>query len=387
VKLLSLQEPLGEAKLWLSVEVPPGYSSVSSASPEWQGGSVLYGVDLPKSFTSYMSGQEKLSGSLSKFGFMVPQIIFFIMAIVYAGTHGSFSSYRRGIFLASVFLLLYIIITFNMLPGLRAGTMQVGQSLGDGMDTAIVVISIVIYTGMAALTYFAAVGGDGLWKSMGRKLWPRWQEPGYGNIVLRSMRIGYFLAFILLGAQSIILLTLEKSLGSFASSDATQSVYNMSIPWILPILAWCAGISEELQNRLFGIAVFRSWLVGGARKLLGRDPSRRTVIVLTTVAMLPPGVLWAMGHVGYAVYPVYTRVIELTIMSFLFGWFMLRFGIITVIFAHVTLDAVLMGMQLMFDGLPGDLFSGLFALIMPGLAGILIWWLHGVIRGRRALAS
>jgi hypothetical protein len=90
-----------------------------------------------------------------------------------------------------------------------------------------------------------------------------------------------------------------------------------------------------------------------------------------------------MGHVSYAIYPVYTRLIELILMAMLFGWFMLRFGIMTVIFAHVTLDAILMSTQMMFDGLPGDFIGGIFSLFMPGIVGIIIWWLHGVMRGSR----
>lgn len=383
-KFASREAGIGESRLWLKVEVPEGFSVLSSSFPTWIGGSVTYGVDLPSSFTAYMKDQENLSAKLSIFGFIVPQIILFIIAIVYAGTHGKYSSYRRGIFLSVLFFVLYAGLTFNMLPGLRAGTWETGASLGDSVN---VVISLVTYAAMAVLTYFSAVGGDGLWKSMGRSLWPRWRESGYGETVLRSMREGYFLAFILLGAQSVILLVLEQSLGSFASSDASQSMYNMTFPLLLPLLAWCAGISEELQSRLFGIGVFRSWFLGGSRLLLRREPSRRTTFLLTTAAMIPPGLLWAMGHVGYAIYPVYTRLIELLIMSFLFGWFMLRFGIITVIFAHVTLDAMLMGMQMMFDGLPGDFFGGVFSLLMPGLAGIIIWWLHGARRGRKKMAT
>ncbi|MCD9023979.1 CPBP family intramembrane glutamic endopeptidase [Cohnella silvisoli] len=384
VKFVSRKANIGESRLWLKVAVPDGFSVFKSSFPPWAGGSVTYGVDLPASFTAYMKDQEKLSAKLSILGFILPQIILFIIAIVYTGTHGKYTSYRRGIFLAALFFALYAGLTFNMLPGLRAGTWKAGANVGDNVN---LVISLVTYAAMAILTYFSAVGGDGLWKSMGRSLWPRWNESNYGAAVLRSMREGYFLAFILLGAQSIILLVLEKSLGSFASSDASQSMYNMTYPLLLPLLAWCAGISEELQSRLLGIGVFRSWFVGGARKLLRREPSRRTAIVLTTVAMIPPGLLWAMGHVGYAIYPVYTRIIELVIMSILFGWFMLRFGVITVIFAHVTLDATLMGMQMMFDGLPGDFFGGVFSLLMPGLAGIVIWWLHGAISGRNKIAT
>jgi hypothetical protein len=383
IRFDSRKSHIGESQLWMKVLVPAEFSVTASSFAPWNGGEVTYGVDLPASFTDYMADQAELSSSLTIYGFIIPQIIFFIIAVIYAGTHGKLSSYRRGIFLSALFFTLYVGITFNMIPGLRAGSWEETLGQGNGVNIALLVITIMIYAGMALLTYFSAVAGDGLWKSMGRTLWPRWQEPGYGAVVLRSMREGYFLAFILLGAQSVILLLLENSLGSFASSDSTQSMYNMNITWLLPLIAWCAGISEELQSRLLGIGVFRSWFVGGAKKLLGREPSHRTTLLLTTAAMIPPGLMWAMGHVGYAIYPVYTRLIELVILAMLFGWFMLRFGIITVIFAHVTLDAILMGMQMMYDGLPGDIYGGLFSLIMPALVGIVIWWLHGVMRGRK----
>ncbi|WP_373230211.1 hypothetical protein [Cohnella sp.] len=382
VRFESRKSDINESSLWMKVIVPADFSMAASSIAPWIGGKVTYGFDLSAAFTAYMKEQGKLSTSLTTYGFIIPQIIFFIIAIVYAGTHGGQSSYRRGILLSALFFAMYVGITINMIPGLRAGSWEATVAQGNGASTAIIVISIAIYAGMALLTYFSAVGGDGLWKSMGKSLWPRWQEGDYGVSVLRSMRAGYFLAFILLGAQSVILLVLEKSLGSFASSDATQSMYNMRITWILPLLAWCAGISEELQSRLLGIGVFRSWFVGGARKLLRRELSTRTTVMLTAAAMIPPGLLWAMGHVSYAIYPVYTRIIELVLMAMLFGWFMLRFGIMTVIFAHVTLNAILMGMQMMFDGLPGDFYGGIFSLVMPGLVGIAIWWVHGLFRGK-----
>ena len=371
-------ESIGESRLWLKVRPPASYTLTASSFPQWQEGAVEYGTELPPSFVAYMKEQEKWAADLSAFGYLLPQVLLFVFAIIYAGTHGRHTSYRRGIFLSLAFFVLYAIFTINIIPGLRAATWDSGIRIGDNLNLT---ISLVTYAAMALLTYFSAVGGDGLWKSMGLSLWPRWREADYGAKVLRSVKEGYFLAFILLGAQSVILLALEQTLGSFAASDASQSMYNMSIPLLLPLLAWCAGISEELQSRLFGIGLFRSWFVGLARKLKGgKEPSRRTIAVLTTIAIVPPGLLWAIGHVGYAVYPVYTRVIELVLLSFLFGWFMLRFGVITVIFAHVTLDAILMGLQMMFDGLPWDFAGGVFSLIFPALVGIVIWKLHGAVR-------
>ncbi|XID95760.1 hypothetical protein ACF3MZ_15080 [Paenibacillaceae bacterium WGS1546] len=375
----SRKAAIGEASLRLAVVMPERHDPSASAMPAWQGGSVAYEVRLPADFLAYMKKQEDWSAKLSLFGFLLPQVLLFVLAIVYAGTHGGHTSYRRGIFLSIAFFVLYAGLTFNMLPGLRAGTWN--QGVGDAFN---LIVSLVTYAAMALLTYFSAVGGDGLWKSMGISLWPRWRETGYGAAVLASMKQGYFLAFILLGAQSFILLTLEKTIGSFTASDAMQSVYNMSIPLLLPLLAWCAGISEEIQSRLFGIGLLRKWLVGLARKLLGREPSRRALGVLTTIAIVPPGLMWALGHVGYAIFPVYTRVIELVLLSFLFGWFMLRFGLMAVIFAHVAVDAILIGMQLMFDGLPWHFAGGVASLLLPAAVGFVIYWLHGRLRGSGA---
>ncbi|MFC5528541.1 CPBP family intramembrane glutamic endopeptidase [Cohnella yongneupensis] len=379
---VSKQSDVGEAQQWLKVRVPRSFETSGSSATPWDGGYVLYGTQLPASFLGYMDKQEHLASQISKFGYIVPQMLLLVCAIVAAGTYAAHSSYRRGIFLALVFFALYVAFTYNLIPGMRASVMGTSTGVSDTLNPSLITVSLIIYGAMGLLTYLSAVGGDGLWKSMGVALWPRWKDAGYGETVLQSMKTGYFLAFILLGAQSVILIVLQQLLGSFAASDPSQSTYNMTYPWLLPILAWCAGISEELQSRLFGIGLFRRWFVGGVRKLLGREPSARTVSWLTFAAMLPPGLLWALGHVGYAVYPIYTRTIELVLLSLLFGWFMLRFGLMAVIFAHVTLDAILMGVQLLSDGLPGDYWSGLFSLLMPGLAGIAIWWLHRRLSAR-----
>ncbi|MBB6670959.1 CPBP family intramembrane glutamic endopeptidase [Cohnella nanjingensis] len=369
VVLQSRKSELGEARLQLTVK--PGER-------------LTYRYVLPASYTDYMAGQEKIAGKLSIFGFVLPMITLFVLAVIYAATYSGWSSFRRGIFLSSAFFLLYAGFTFNLKAGIRA---QMGAETGDGAVMTLLIVNLFIYAAMALLTYFSAVGGDGLWRSMGYSLWPRWRDPGFGASVLRSAGQGYVLAMILLGAQSIILVVLQALLGSFYSSDASQSMYNMAYPWLLPLLGWCAGISEELQSRLFSIGLFRRWFVGGARRILRRDPSRRSAATLTLIAMVPASAIWAFGHVGYAVYPVYTRLIELTLMGLLFGWFMLRFGLLAVLFAHVVLDSTLMGVQMLSDGLSSDNWGGVFSFIMPAAVGIIVWWLRRRFPGRGAAGA
>jgi len=368
----SRKAPLGEARLQLVVK--PGEQ-------------LVYRYSLPQAYTDYIEHQQRLATRMSTIGYVLPEIVLFVLAIVYASSYSGHTSFKRGWFLALLFFVLYVCFTLNMKAGFRSKS-ETGLPVSEHGVQSLIVVNAVILGATALLTYFAAVGGDGLWRSMGRKLWPRWQEADYGSKVLRSMTQGYALAFIVLGAQSVILLALEPLLGSFVSSDTSQSSYNLTYPWLMPVIAWCAGLSEELLYRLFGIGLFRRWLTGAARLLLRREPSRRTAAILTFAAMIPPSVIWSFGHVGYPIYPVYTRVIELTVLGLLFGWFMLRFGLMTAIFAHVTLDAVLVGSQLLFDGLPYDVYSGLFSFAMPALAGIAIWLLHrGSAGGGRTRAA
>jgi hypothetical protein len=247
--------------------------------------------------------------------------------------------------------------------------------------------NIVIMLGLSLFAYFGAVAGDGLWRREGYRLWPSWRDPDYGSRVLDAMKQGYALALILLGTQSVILLALEFTLGSFVTTDATQATYNMRWTWLLPLVAWGAGISEELQTRFFGIALFRRWLTGGARRLLGREPSPRAAAALTWLAMVPPNLVWAFGHVGYAIFPVTTRLIELVLLGFLFGWFMMRFGLMAVIFAHSIFDAILMGTQLILDGMPGDTWAGVISMVLPAAVGWAIWQSHRLWRGRRPAAT
>lgn len=377
---LSRQQNVGEAELVLRV-VPPAEAAdpdavPSSSEKEWTGGSVTYEIRVPEPFADYLKRQSKLAGTLNALGFVVPQLLLLIMAIVYAVTRRSYTSPRRGMALAAVFAAMYAGFYFNLIPGFRAGLIADGARADQTAVQALLVVNFIILGIMALFTYLAAVGGDGLWRSMGRSLWPRWREAGFGREVIAGLKHGYWLAFLLLGVQSAILAGLEQGIGMFQSSDASQSTSNMIFPWLLLMLAWCAGISEEIQSRLFGIGLFRHWLVGGARRLLGREPAPRTAAWLTALAMFPPGLFWAFGHVGYAVYPVYSRLIELAVMAMLFGWFLLRFGFLAVLFAHIILDSILMSLHLMADGLPGDLAAGIAGPLLPAAVAWTIAWAH-----------
>jgi len=349
VRLLVNGETVKEAKLKLTIRVEQnmdGEQIVSGYKPAFV---------VPTTYEAYVNAQSKLASKLSLIGSMLLSFILFVLAIVYAILYRRYTSFQRGLLLTLAFLGFYLVNNFNMTDGIMA-------TFGEEPDApayAVVatVITCLITFVMALSVYFSLVAGDGLWRSMGRKLWMRHGEPGYGNYIWRSMWLGYLLAFILLGAQTIILFVLEKSTGAWSTTDVTQSPYNFSAPWLFPLLAWCAAISEEAVFRFFGIGIMKKWFRN------------------TFIASLIPTIIWALGHVTYPIFPATTRLVELTIVGLAFSYLFLRFGLATVIFTHAIFNSLMMALSLIFLGSAGNILIGIIYILLPiPIAAIIRVW-------------
>jgi membrane protease YdiL (CAAX protease family) len=222
-------------------------------------------------------------------------------------------------------------------------------NMGGILEVSVMITTIVLSVLMAASVYFSIVGGDGLWKAQGRRLWPRLKEAGFGNYVWRSMGLSYLFAAILLGLQPLIFLALEKLIGTWGATDVAMSPYNMSPLWLMPVLAWAAAISEEAVFRFFGIGLFRRWF-------------RHTF-----AAAILPTLFWALGHVMYPFYPSTTRLFELMIIGLLFSFIFVRYGFITAMFTHAIFNSVAVGSSLILVGGAGNIASAIFFILLPVL--------------------
>ncbi|MDR9856729.1 type II CAAX endopeptidase family protein [Paenibacillus sp. VCA1] len=304
---------------------------------------------VPKTHADYVNKQTSLARWLTILGYGLLTFVLGVLAIVYSALTRHHTSFKRGIFLSVFYFAVSTFSTYNMLPVFQGeGVSGLGLTLMLAFQTFFNLV-------MAALLYFSLVGGDGLWRKAGWNAWARAKEPGYGPFVLHSMFTGYLWAFILMGVQSVIYIVLDKTIHSWSTTDATQSPYNMLYPWLLPIMAWMAGISEEAVYRLFGIPMLK--------KLLRN----------TFIACLIPTLIWAFGHTLYPIYPISTRPIELTVIGLLFSFIFLKHGYIAVMFSHVVFDSVLMSFSLFALADVPDILAGIVTIIMPAVVAYIVY--------------
>lgn len=304
---------------------------------------------VPQSHMNYVKGQTKLANWLTFGGYALFTLVLGILAIVYSALTRMHTSFKRGIFLASVYFILSMAGTINMLPAFQS------ESTEPGIIVFALVFQGLVTLFLAASIYFSLVAGDGLWRKNGLRLWARAKEPGYGRQVLTSMGQGYAWALILLGVQSIIYIVLDKTIHTWSTTDATQSPYNMYYPLLFPLLAWVAGIGEEAVYRLFGI------------------PMLKKMFRSTFIASLLTTLIWAFGHTLYPIYPVISRPIELTFIGLLFSFIFLRYGYMAVVFSHVVFDSILMALSLMFMGGALNIGAGIFYIALPAIVAYIIY--------------
>lgn len=307
---------------------------------------------VPSDYVSYVNKQDKLAGILTGIGYVLMSIVLCILAIIYAILYRKFTSFKYGIVLTIIFLATYIIMNLNMLDAIRASQGELLTS--DGVIVVTAIITVLLSIAMAGSIYISIVAGDGLWKAQGRNVWPRFGQPGYGDYVWRSMGLSYLFAIILLGLQPLIFLGLSKLIGTWGTSDVTMSPYNMSVLWLMPVLAWAAAISEEAVFRFFGIGLFRRWF-------------RHSF-----AAAILPTLFWALGHVTYPFYPATTRLIELMIIGLLFSFIFVRYGFITAMFTHAIFNSIAVGSSLLAVGTAPNIISAIFFILLPVLIAFII---------------
>jgi hypothetical protein len=349
----SESEAIGDARLRLAVDVAHGEIAGFHAA-----------FSVPETFAGWLDEQDATAGLLTLIS-LAATAFMALYSLFYAVRLRKEIPLNRGALLTLVFLLIYGANNFNTYPALKA---VYGAEM-TGPTAALFIVFLNFATLLMAVSlYLNLIAGRSMWEKLGRHPWPHWTEARFGDEVLGGMGRGYLLALFLLGVQQLLFFIAATVFHVWAVNDAADSLYNMFVPALFPLMAWAAGISEEAAYRLFGIAFFKK------------------LFHFNFPAVLVPSVIWALSHTQYPIYPVYTRLVEVTALGLAFGYVFLRYGFFTALFAHTAMDSILMGMSLLYTGSPPEMAAGVFYMALPALVGWLISLLHSRLRLKRAAA-
>jgi hypothetical protein len=308
--------------------------------------------EVPSSHTSWQEQQDDKADRMG-LSALALSLGMGVIAIVYSIRSRSFVSFKRGLVFTLAYLVLNGITMMNTFPAMRLEL----TGIGDIPDRAILG-GLAIFRGIeliitGVILYFSFVSGEGMMRSERLSLWPNRNDPHTGDYIFASMKLGYLVCCFLLGIQAVLFFIAEHQFDSWAINNTSMSVFNMKWPFLFPLLAWVAAISEETIYRLFGVLLFKKMLRNNF------------------LAVLFPSMIWALGHTAYPIYPSYTRFFEVTILGIIFGYVFLRHGFYTVVFAHAAMNSILMGLTLLFsmqDGL--NIIAGVIAIISPVLVAL-----------------
>lgn len=340
-------EKLGDARLVAVVEVSGG--KVVGFRQEFR---------IPADHLAWIDQQDRAAESMTTWNLII-SLLMGIAAIVIAIVNRKRTAFSRGLLLGTVFLAIYIIQNFNMLPAYRTALPEGSDPFlaNDSAFVSVIIMNVVVLI-MGVVLYVSLVAGLAMWNSRGIKVWPRWREPEFGDEAVGAMIRGYGLACFMLGLQSLLFFTAEQRFGMWSVNDPMSSMYNLLTPALFPTMAWAAAISEEAIYRFFGIALFQRLLRS------------------TFLAVLVPSMIWAFSHTQYPIYPVYTRFVEVTVLGIIFGYAFLKYGFMTTLFAHATMNTLLMSFSLISMGGAANGWLGLLYIVSPAAIALALRWLH-----------
>jgi membrane protease YdiL (CAAX protease family) len=343
---------VGEARLLVSVRMENG--GVVSFEPVFS---------LPDTYWKRQDRREASQALASLLSLLLSAVLGIAAVVRTAALRGSID-FRRGIVVTIIYVAIAIHYNYNSLPGYKA---MAAEGLMAGELSAVAAASEIRFNIMFAnifamatgvVMYLSLVSGDAAWRLTGRQPWARWKEPDYGDRLKAAVNNGYAWGLFLLGAQSAVFWILDRMFGIWATNDPIYSPFNLLFPALFPLMAWAAALSEEAIYRLFAIRFLENML-----------RSRAAAVILSSM-------IWAVAHLGYPVYPPYTRFVEVTLLGLVLGWVFLRYGFITAVFAHAVVDCVLMGLSLFEFGNPELMMIGILYMLSPAAAGWLIARLH-----------
>lgn len=309
-------------------------------------------LNIPDEFTHIYKSQRS-PGIAFGLIFMGMGAVFVIAAIYFALQYykrDEFDKKYAGV-LAIIAGGLMLLDMVNSLPGIL-------YNVPTTMSPSLFLISMIIGGIIAGLivggiTLATAVAGKGISKEvLDFDVIDEVLEsaPGRERLKYSTFR-GFCLAFMLLGVATLFYLVGSKFFGVWMPENSPYiSAVSSYVPALMALTAGgIAAVAEETIFRLFSIPFLKRYLK------------------YTALAVVISSFVWGLGHTTYVVLPWYTRIIEVTILGIILGWAFLRYDFVTVLSAHFSMNAVVVGVPMLLAGTQWLQINGIVALLIASI--------------------
>ncbi|MEM0465486.1 MAG: CPBP family glutamic-type intramembrane protease [Candidatus Pacearchaeota archaeon] len=322
-------------------------------------GGYRYFLLIPEDFTKNTNKELELGNFLSLISLFATLIIFLIaFTISIINIIKKKTKWKFFLTISIISFIFLFIEKINSIPAIKYNyptNLPFEAYLGNFILISVVLIFlsclIIFTTGTAG---FALT--NEIWPKKIKDLIDISEKKIFTKRISYSILRGYLIAMLIFGITVITYIIGERFLGIWSLNLEEISTSNLVyIPFftIFVISLIEAAILEEFTYRLFGISFFKKYLGS------------------TFLAVLIPTLIWAIAHSNYPVFPIYFRAIELIIIGIIMSYFFLRYNITTVITTHYILDAVYLGIGLIFSGSLFLILGEIFILSLPLIIAII----------------
>ncbi len=285
-------------------------------------------LELPEKFTRFIQNQFTLGECFYSLYFVLSLILLMFSVYIVLKRRQDLTclfAKRWFCFLAVFFAVINIIDIINNFPSI---VMSYYTSARLSMFISLFVIKALLNIIFLAIGFvMPGIAGECLCN----EIFPRNKYSAFLHYIkssffnrsmAKAILFGYILWVIMLGLQAVIFFIGTNFFGVWRESYNMAQFSSSYVPLLSAfIISFCAGFNEEIIFRLFGISFLKKYL-------------RNSIL-----AVLISSLIWGLGHSMYAIFPVWFRVIEVSLLGLFYGFIFLRFGLIPLIVAHYLFDA------------------------------------------------
>ncbi len=312
-------------------------------------------LEIPEKFHRYINDQLMLGEVLYGLGFVVIVAMLGWAVLILVGRKDELairSSSRCYYLFGAAFVIIYLAAQANNFQSavmfyptsVKPSSYLAYYLLNVFMNAAFMAASFIIFAGVGEFILSLRPSAD-RYASMLHFIRSSFLNRSLAN----SIMLGYLFFIMIAGIQAAVYWAGQEFCGVWKEWERLSEFSSAYIPFLSVFaLGFTAATSEELSYRLFGINFATRYL----RK-------RWLAVILVSV-------IWGLEHSNYPVFPVWFRIIEISLVGIFLGLVYLRFGLIAVLAAHYLFDVFLSTAAHLFGRSHPYLFiSALAALLIP----------------------